>query len=178
MQIILIRWNLRRLLTLDLLAFSIYCVNTLSVETENRESECVLLLSTQTKQHHQPRPQRKAPGDEVATSRQKFDVLTFLATRPLLLKPKGKALFPFQVAIAWKSRATFLTNQEKSYLLKRSRALRLLQAFSSIFDLFNRLTSSVVIGWIKYFHFHFRKALWQNQMNRFSHFLQLQSRTE
>lgn len=30
-----------------------------------------------------------------ATSRQKFDVLTFLATRPLLLKLKGKALFSF-----------------------------------------------------------------------------------
>jgi len=30
-----------------------------------------------------------------ATSRQKFDVLTFLATRPIPLKLKGKALFSF-----------------------------------------------------------------------------------
>ena len=59
-----------------------------------------------------------------ATSRQKFEVPKCLATRPLLLKLKGKALFSFHAAIGWKSRATFLTNQEKSYLLKHSRALR------------------------------------------------------
>ena len=81
-----------------------------------------------------------------ATSRQKFEVPKFLATRPLLLKLKGKALFSFHAAIGWKSRATFLTNQEKSYLLTHSRALRLLQAFALIFDWFNRLTSSIVIG--------------------------------
>ena len=162
LQIIFIGWNLRRLLTLDLLAFSIYCVNTLGVETEKRERECVLLLSTETKQHH---------GKSLTCQ-------NFWQRDHSSSTWKAKLFFPFHAAIGWKSRATFLTTQEKSYLLKHFRALRLLQTFALIFDWFNRLTSSIVIGWIKYFHFDFRKALWQNQMNRFSYYIQLQSRKE
>ena len=92
--------------------------------------ECVLLLSTQTKQHH---------GKSLMGH-------NFWQRDHSSSNRKAKLFFPFHAATGWKARATFLTNQEKSYLLTHSRALRLLQAFALIFYWFNRLTSSIVIG--------------------------------
>ena len=48
-----------------------------------------------------------------ATSQQKFDVPKFLATRPLLLKLKGKALFSFS-RCHWLEISRHLTNLDQS----------------------------------------------------------------
>ena len=162
MQILFIGWNLRRLLTFDLLAFSSYCVNSLGVVGKMWLTHCYQSRATlqqhikflwhfifrnisssrnfRMKTFKTGRTETLIPPFNIMyaiwikAEKQEREFVLYLhrqsnitakvwcanisATRPLLLK---LLFFPCHATISRKSRATFLTNQEKSYLLSRSR---------------------------------------------------------
>ena len=78
-----------------------------------------------------------------AISRQKFDVLTFLQRD----RSSSNCSF-FLATLPLAENLVPLVDRSGEKLLALSFP-RPLQAFASIFDWFSRLTSSIVIGWIK-----------------------------